>query len=109
MKKNNKTEKPSPEAKALSLFFMALKARNPVYKEKAKRLNKMWDLFKSEEISRTEYDDEVKRFLKMYGGYNLVIEKTVRFYIETTGAWKPQGDDKYCQDAMAIAAKIGGS
>ncbi len=106
MKKNNKTEKPSPEAKALSLFFMAYKTKNPVYKEQAKRLNKMWDLFKSDEISRKDYDEEVQRLLKMYGGYNLVIEKTVHFYIETTGSWNLQGDDKYCQDAKEIAARI---
>lgn len=106
MSKKIKTEKPSPEAKALSLFFMAYKTKNPVYKEQAKRLNKQWDLLKSEEISRSAYDAEVQRLLKMYGGYEMVLEKTVRFYIETTGAWTLQGDDAYNVDAKAVAAKM---
>jgi len=106
MNKKNKIEKPSAEAKALSLFFMAYKAKNPVYKEQAKRLNKQWDLLKSEEISRKAYDGEVQRLLKIYGGYEMVLEKTVRYYIETTGAWTLKGDDKYNVDANEMAAKI---
>ena len=37
-------EKPSAQAKALSLFLMAYKTVNPVYKEKAKRINRLWGL-----------------------------------------------------------------
>ena len=44
MEKNS--EKPSPEAKALSLFLMAYKTKDPIYKEKAKRINRLWDLVK---------------------------------------------------------------
>jgi hypothetical protein len=35
-----------------------------------------------------------------------VIEKTVKFYIEKFGEYKSQGDDKYSQDAQAIAEKL---
>ena len=42
MKKTS--EKPSPEAKALSLFLMAYKTKDPVYKEKSKRINRLWSL-----------------------------------------------------------------
>ena len=38
MKKDIK--KPSPEAKALSFFLMAYKTKDPIYKEKSKRINK---------------------------------------------------------------------
>jgi hypothetical protein len=48
----------------------------------------------------------VQNLLKSYGGYSEVVEKTVRFYIETTGEWKLKGDDKYCLDAKQIADKI---
>ena len=99
-------EKPSPEAKALSLFLMALKANDPIYKEKLKRINKLWDLVKVGEISKNAYLKEVDTMLLSYGGYSAVIEKTVRFYIETAGQWKLNGDDKYCQDAKKIADKI---
>ena len=99
-------EKPSPEAKALSLFLMAYKKTNPVYKEKSKRINRLWDLVKSEELSHSDYIDEVRKMLTGYGGYSEVLEKTVRFYIENTGEWKLEGDDKYCIDAKEIADKI---
>ena len=104
MKKN--TEKPSPEAKALSLFFMAYKTIDPVYKEKNKRINKQWDLVKMDELSMTDYMQEVQSMLDSYGGYSEVVEKTVKFYIEKTGKWTLQGDDKYCLDAKKIADKI---
>ena len=104
MKKN--TEKPSPEAKALSLFLMAYKTIDPIYKEKSKRINKLWDLVKIDELSREDYMEEVQNMLSLYGGYSEVVEKTVRFYIEKTGEWKLQGDDKYCVDAKQIADKI---
>ncbi len=104
MKKN--IEKPSPEAKALSLFLMAYKTINPIYKEKSKRINRLWDLVKIDELSRSDYMEEVQNMLTSYGGYSEVVEKTVKFYIEKTGEWKLQGDDKYCLDAKQIADKI---
>jgi hypothetical protein len=104
MKKN--IEKPSPEAKALSLFLMAYKTTNPNYKEKSKRMNILWDLVKIGKLSRSEYIEEVQNMLTSYGGYSEVVEKTVRYYIEKTGEWKLQGDDKYCLDAKQIANKL---
>jgi len=100
------TEKPTPEAKALSLFLMAYKTISPSYKEKSKRINRLWSLVLKGELSKNEYMEEVQNTLTSYGGYLAVIEKTVTFYIEKTGEWKLQGDDKYCQDAKLIAAKI---
>jgi len=100
------TEKPSPEAKALSLFLMAYKVKNPIYKEKSKRINRLWDLVKTDKMSKEEYLDEVQNMLDTYGGYNEVIEKTIKFYIERTGEWKSQGDDQYSIDANKIAAGI---
>ncbi|MFT6948860.1 MAG: hypothetical protein ACJARP_003294 [Vicingaceae bacterium] len=104
MRKN--IEKPSPEAKALSLFLMAFKRKNPIYKEKSKHINRQWDLVILNKLSRSDYNGEVQNLLKSYGGYSEVVEKTVRFYIETTGEWKLKGDDKYCLDAKQIADKI---
>ena len=104
MKKNS--VKPSPEAKALSLFLMAYKTINPIYKEKAKRINKQWDLVKLEKLSKEDYMEEVNSMLSAYGGYTAVVEKTVQFYIDKTGEWKLNGDDKYCQDAQEIADGI---
>ena len=104
MKKN--TGKPSPEAKALSLFLMAYKAIDPIYKEKSKRINRLWDLVKNDELSKSDYLEEVQNMLTLYGGYSEVVEKTVKFYIERTGEWKLQGDDKYCLDAQKVADKI---
>jgi hypothetical protein len=82
-----KPEKPSPEAKALSLFLMAYKTTSPAYKEKAKRINRQWDLVMAEELSKSDYLEDVKSMLNSYGGYAEVVEKTVRFYIEKTGEW----------------------
>ena len=104
MKKN--TEKPLPEAKALSLFLMAYKTISPTYKDKSKRINRLWDLVKNNELSKSEYMEEVQNMLTSFGGYSEVIEKTVRYYIEKTGEWKLEGDDKYCLDAKKIADKI---
>lgn len=104
MKKN--TVKPSPEAKALSLFFMAYKTIDPIYKEKSKRINRLWDLVRARELSNEDYMAEVQNMLTSYGGYLEVVEKTVQYYIEKTGEWKLEGDDKYCQDAKIIADKI---
>ena len=102
----NKTEKPSAEAKALSLFFMAYKTINPIYKEKSKRINRLWGLVLKQELSKSDYTEELQSMLDAYGGYSEVVEKTVRYYIEKTGEWKLQGDDKYCRDAKQVAEKI---
>ena len=100
------TEKPTPEAKALSLFLMAYKTTDPIYKEKSKWINKQWDLVQARELSKKEYQDEVQKMLISYGGYAEVVEKTVRYYVKKMGEWKLKGDDKYCQDAQKIADEI---
>jgi hypothetical protein len=99
-------EKPTPEAKALSLFLMAFKTETPIYKEKLKRINRLWDLVTKDEISKSDYLEEVQSMLTSFGGYTEVVEKTVKYYIEKTGTWKLQGDDKYCRDAAKIADKL---
>jgi len=101
-----KREKPSPEAKALSLFLMAFKSTSPAYKEKSKQIKGLWDLVKIDRLTQSEYLNEVEETLTSYGGYSEVIEKTVRFYIEKTGKWTLKGDDKYCKDAQEIADQI---
>ena len=99
-------EKPSPEAKALSLFLMAHKTKNEDYKDKSNYIKKLWNMLQNEEISSNVYISEVQSMLKSLGGYAAVVEKTVRFYIEKTGEWNLKGDDKYCIDAQAIADEI---
>ena len=99
-------KKPSSEAKALSLFLMTIKKTDPKAKETAKRINRRWDLLLAHEISAKDYAEEVHKTLETYGGYNEVVEKTVRFYIDKTGEWTLQGDDKYCIDAQKIADGI---
>ena len=106
MKSNTEKSSPSPEAKALSLFLMAYKAGDPVIKEKAKRINRLWDLVMKNELSKDEYAEEVKTMLASFGGYTDVIEKTVRFYIDKTGEWTLIGNDKYCVDAAKVANSI---
>tara|TARA_B110000503_G_scaffold140458_1_gene231383 strand:+ start:1601 stop:1921 length:321 start_codon:yes stop_codon:yes gene_type:complete len=101
-----KSEKPSPEAKALSLFLMAYKTESPSYKDKSKRINRLWKLVLDEELSNADYMEEVEKTLTSFGGYSEVLEKTVRFYIEKTGEWNLQGNDKYCTDAREIAIKV---
>ncbi|MDB4061578.1 hypothetical protein N8371_07165 [Vicingaceae bacterium] len=101
-----KSNKPTPEAKALSLFLMAYKTESPSYKEKSKRINRLWKLVLTEELSNADYIKEVQSTLESYGGYSEVVEKTVRFYIEKTGKWNLQGDDQYCKDAQKIAEEI---
>jgi hypothetical protein len=102
----NKSVKPTPEAKALSLFLMAHKSINPAYKEKAKRINKQWDLVGLHKLSMEDYQKEVQEMLIGYGGYEEVLEKTVRYYIKKTGQWTLKGGDKYCQDAQKVADRI---
>jgi hypothetical protein len=103
---SNILDKPSPEAKALSLFLMAHKTTSPVYKEKYKRVKKLWGQVLNNELSSSDYKQEVQDTLESYGGYDEVIEKTVKFYIEKSGEWTLKGDDQYCQDAQKIADKI---
>ncbi|MFT6338162.1 MAG: hypothetical protein ACJATI_004934 [Halioglobus sp.] len=106
MKKNTEKPSPSPEAKALSLFLMADKTKDPVYRDKSKRMNRLWDLVGLRKLSKSDYIEEVQNVLLSYGGYTEVVEKTVKYYIEKTGEWKLKGDDKYCQDAKQVADKI---
>ena len=101
-----KTEKPTSEAKALSLFLMAYKSKDPIYKEKAKRINRLWDLVVAEGITKDKYLAEVQQTIKAYGGYTEIIEKTVQFYIDKTGEWNLKGDDRYCIDAKKIADRL---
>ncbi len=104
MKKNK--EKPSPEAKALSLFLMAFKTVKPIYKEQSKRISRLWGMVLAEELSMEEYTQKVESMLTLNGGYDIVVEKTVRHYIERTGEWTLKGDDKYCIDAQEVAARL---
>ncbi len=46
-----KSNKPTPEAKALSLFLMAYKTESPSYKEKSKRINRLWKLVLTEDLA----------------------------------------------------------
>ena len=102
----NHSQKPTPEAKALSLFLMAYKSYDNKYKEMLKRINKRWDMVRSEDLDKEIYLKEVQGMLDENGGYEEVIEKTVRFYIKKSGDWTLKGEDKYCKDAQAIADKI---
>ena len=104
MKKQS--EKPTPEAKALSLFLMAFKAKSPSHKEKAKRINRLWSLVEAGDLDKKDYVVEVEEMLAFYGGYSEVIEKTVKFYIDKTGEWTLKGEDKYCQDAKKVAQDL---
>jgi len=98
--------RPSAEAKALSLFLMAFKSKGDSFKEHARIINKRWDLVKQDKLNWKDYSREVKSMLANYGGYEEVIEKTVRHYIQETGSWKSSGKDKYSIDAKEIAEKI---
>lgn len=99
-------EKPTPEAKALSLYLMAFKNTKPINKENARRIKKQWDRVKHNELSMEDYMEEVQKMLKSYGGYLKVVEETVWYYIKKTGTWKLEGEDKYCIDAKQFADKI---
>lgn len=105
---SNILDKPSPEAKALSLFLMAYKTTSPEYKEKYKRIKKQWGRVILKELSTEEYTKEVSQTLESYGGYTAVITKTVKFYLEKSGEWTLQGDDQYCIDAQKIADELKG-
>ncbi len=81
----NHSQKPTPEAKALSLFLMAYKSYDNKYKEMLKRINKRWDMVRSEDLDKEIYLKEVQGMLDENGGYEEVIEKTVRYYIKKSG------------------------
>jgi len=102
----NKLEKPSAEAKALSLFLMAHKSTSTSYKEKSKRINRLWGLVLKGEMEMSDYLEKVKSMLTLLGGYSEVVEKTVKFYIDKTGEWTLKGNDKYCLDAREVADRI---
>tara|TARA_B110000902_G_scaffold44755_1_gene50102 strand:+ start:4644 stop:4979 length:336 start_codon:yes stop_codon:yes gene_type:complete len=103
---SNILDKPSPEAKALSLFLMAYKTSSPVHKEKYKRIKKQWSKVLNKELSSEEYTQEVQDTLESYGGYTEVVQKTVKFYIEKSGEWTLKGDDQYCIDARKVADEL---
>lgn len=109
MRMTKNTEKPSAQAKALSLFLMAHKTKDQKYKEKFKRIKKLWSMVLNEKMSKSDYAIEVESMLASLGGYDEVVEKTVHFYIDKTGEWKLQGEDKYCIDAKKIADQINSS
>lgn len=102
----SKSEKPSPEAKALSLYLMAYKGTSASHKQKSKRINKQWGLVLRGELDSDVYLKEVKVMLAAFGGYEAVVENTVKFYIDKTGEWKLEGEDKYCIDAKKIAERL---
>ncbi|GLR19809.1 hypothetical protein [Portibacter lacus] len=102
----NKSEKPSPEAKALSLYLMAFKSTSPKHKEKSKRVNRLWGLVQKDELELSDYLIEVQNIIKSFGGYETVVEQTVKYYIDKSGEWKLQGEDKYSVDAKAVADKL---
>ena len=107
MTKNTKNpEKPSPEVKALSLFLMAYKSSSQAYKEKSKRINKLWTQVAAGGTTKGVYLEEVQNMLASFGGYDEVVKKTVQFYIDKTGEWILEGDDKYCLDAKKVADEI---
>jgi hypothetical protein len=105
LKKKVMSQKPSKEAKALSLFLMAYKSVNPVYKEKSKRINRLWNLVKNNELPVEDYFKELNSILDSYGGYLEVVEKTVKFYVEKTGEWSLKGEDQYSLDAQQFVSK----
>jgi len=100
------TIKPTPEAKALSLYLMAFKNAKPINKENARRINKQWERVKLDKLSTEDYQKEVQTMLDFYGGYMKVVEETVWHYVKKTGKWKLEGNDKYCLDAKSFADKI---
>lgn len=103
---DKKRDKPSPEAKALSLFLMAFKGKSPEYKEKSRRINKQWRKVTMGDLSQRDYLKEVLVMLNSCGGYEEVLEKTVKHYIKKTGMWTLKGEDKYCKDAQVVADRL---
>ena len=101
------TEKPSAQAKALSLFLMAYKTKDNAFKEKLKRINRLYDLVKTNDLEKEEYAKEVDSLLDLDGGYEAVIVKTILYYLDKIGEWKSRGEDQYAVDAKKIAKKMG--
>ena len=102
----NNTIKPTPEAKALSLYLMAFKNTKPKNKENAKRINKQWKRVKDNALSMEDYMAEVQTMLDSYGGYTKVVEDTVWHYVKKTGKWELEGNDQYCIDARRVADEV---
>ena len=81
-------EKPSPEAKALSLFLMAHKAIKPIYKEEAKRINKLWTMVKDGELNSIKADRQpIGEFAdrKPFTVHQLQLSKIESIYLTTDG------------------------
>lgn len=102
----NQSEKPSREVKALSLFLMAFKGEDYDVKDKNKHMNRLWSMVQNGELEKTDYLHEVDVMLTSLGGYDAVLEKTVRFYINKSGEWRSRGDDQYSRDAQKIADQV---
>ncbi|MFK8044560.1 MAG: hypothetical protein AB8B72_03640 [Crocinitomicaceae bacterium] len=102
----NNLEKPSPEAKALSLFLMAHKNVGADHKENASYIKELWSMVLNGKLDQRKYLQEVSAMIKFYGGYDKVVEKTVKHFIDKTGEWKAGGDDQFSKDAQAIADRI---
>ncbi|TRX70203.1 hypothetical protein [Carboxylicivirga sp. M1479] len=100
---NRRTEKPSAEAKALSLYLMAFKSTDSACKEQSKRMKRLWDIVLENDARMKDYVKEVQKLLAVHGGYEKVVEKTVKHFVEKTGEWKLKGDDKFCVDAQRVA------
>lgn len=103
---NRKTEKPSAEAKALSLYLMAFKSIDPVCKEQSKRMKRLWSIVLENDSRMKDYIKEVQKLLTAHGGYEEVVEKTVKHFVEKTGEWNLKGDDKFCVDAQRVADEL---
>jgi len=85
---------------------MAHKSIDPIYKEQSKRMNKLWDIVLENDSRMKDYIKEVQKLLTSHGGYEEVVEKTVKYYIEKKGEWNLKGDDKFSKDAQKVADKI---
>lgn len=102
----NQNEKPTAEVKALSLFLMAFKGEDYEIKDKNKQMNRLWSMVQNGELEKSDYLHEVDVMLTSLGGYDAVVEKTVRYYIDKSGEWRSRGDDQYSRDAQKIANKV---
>ena len=45
----------------------------------------------------------IHNIAQWHGGYSVVVQKTVKYYIDKTGEWTLKGEDKYCLDAKKVA------
>ncbi len=103
---DHRTEKPSKETKALSLYLMAFKSDDYDIKDKNKQMNRLWSMVQNGELEKSDYLHEVEVMLTELGGYEAVLEKTVRYYIDKSGEYRSRGDDQYAKDAQEIADKV---